>query len=109
MLFNIKNPVVCASIIIGNQMIGCGLGVIEDETVGLFDIYINEIFRRMGYGTLICRSIIEESKGYHVKRAYLQVASVNENAKRLYKSMGFKKNYTYWYRVKESSSHIYLE
>ncbi|ROR28595.1 acetyltransferase (GNAT) family protein [Mobilisporobacter senegalensis] len=109
MLSNIKNPIICASINEDNKMIGCGLGVLEDKKIGLFDICIHENYRRKGYGTLICKAIMNESKKYQAKSGYLQVASENDAAKNLYQSMGFTKDYTYWYRVKEINSHTYLK
>lgn len=109
MLLNIRNPIICASINVDNKMIGCGLGVLEDEKVGLFDICIDEKYRRKGYGTLVCNAITNQSKNYNAQSAYLQVASVNDAAKNLYKSIGFTKDYTYWYRVKEFNSYTHLE
>lgn len=82
------------------EMAACGLGVLEREKIGLFDIRVKDCYRRLGLGTEICRQIIKEGKKYGANEVYLQVASVNEGAIRLYEKLGFTNAYTYWYRVK---------
>lgn len=62
-----------------------------------------EQYRRKGFGNKICKSIINEGIKNGSDLAYLQVTSLNEKAIKLYKSLGFEKLYTYWYRVKKSS------
>lgn len=103
MLSNIKNPVFCASVNDGENMIACGLGVLENGKIGLYDIHVMEQYRRKGFGNKICKSIINEGIKNGADLAYLQVTSLNEKAIKLYKSLGFEKVYTYWYRVKKSS------
>lgn len=103
MLSNIKNPIFCARINDGETMIACGLGVLENGKIGLYDIHVMEQYRRKGFGSKICKSIINEGIKNGADLAYLQVASVNEKAINLYKSLGFEKVYTYWYRVKKIS------
>lgn len=102
-LSNIKNPVFCASINEGGLMIACGLGVLENGKIGLYDIHVMEQYRRKGLGTKICKAIINEGIKNDANSAYLQVASLNKKAIQLYSSLGFEKVYTYWYRVKSSS------
>lgn len=103
MLFNIKNPVFCASVYKDKMMIACGLGVLENGKIGLYDILVLENYRRNGLGKKICKAIINGGSKNGADSAYLQVASLNEKAINLYNSLGFKKVYTYWYRVKNSS------
>lgn len=104
MLSNIKNPVFCVSIYKDKIMIACGLGVLENNKIGLYDIYVMEKYRRNGFGKMICKVIINEGLEIGADSAYLQVVSLNEKAINLYSSLGFKKVYTYWYRVKTSSA-----
>ncbi len=100
MLKSIGNPLVCASIWSGKKMIACGLGVIEDGRIGLFDIVVDENYRRKGYGTKICQEILKAGVSQGVESAYLQVANKNTRAILMYEKMGFERKYTYWYRVK---------
>ena len=102
MLSNIKNPVFCASVSEGGTMIACGLGVLENRKIGLYDIHVMEQHRRKGLAGKLCKTIIHEGIKSGADLAYLQVASLNEKAIQLYSSLGFEKVYTYWYRVKNS-------
>lgn len=99
-LRKIQSPIFCAGIYKNGKMIACGLGVLEREKIGLFDIRVKECYRRLGLGTEICRQIINEGKKHGAKEGYLQVASTNVGAIKLYEKLGFTKAYTYWYRVK---------
>lgn len=101
MLNSIENKVFCASIILDNKMAACGLGVLEDEKIGLYDIRVLEEYRRRGLATKLCSQIIKEALKEGAKLAYLQVASNNYKAIKLYENLGFSKLYTYWYRVKK--------
>ena len=99
-LRKIQNPIFCAGIYKNGEMIACGLGVLEREKIGLFDIRVKECYRRFGLGTKICKQIINVGKKSGAKEAYLQVALINNVAIQLYEKLGFAKAYTYWYRVK---------
>jgi len=99
-LKQIGNEILCASIYRADRMIACALGVIEDKQVGIYDVRVHEDYRRQGLATQICKGIMSGAYRNGVHHAYLQVASDNEVAIKLYKKLGFKKEYTYWYRVK---------
>lgn len=83
-----------------DKVVGCGLGVIDDGFVGLYDIHVDENFRCQGIGSEICQAILQTSLNKDVTHAYLQVHSLNEKAIRLYKKLGFSSLYTYWFREK---------
>jgi hypothetical protein len=69
--FNIKNPVFCARISDSGIMIACGLGVLENGKIGLYDINIMEQHRRKGFGTKICKAIINQGIKNGADLAYL--------------------------------------
>lgn len=102
MLNRISTQVFCAAIYDSSKMIACGLGVLEDHILGLYDIRVLKEYRRKGFGTKICKKLINESINYGAHSSYLQVASTNNPAIQMYKSLGFKKLYNYWYRVKNN-------
>jgi len=81
-------------------VIGCGLGVVEDKYIGLFDIVIDPQYRNKGFGKLLVENILKWGKSKGAETAYLQVLADNAPAIRLYEKVGFKEAYRYWYRIK---------
>jgi ribosomal protein S18 acetylase RimI-like enzyme len=81
-------------------IIGCGLGVIENQYIGLFDIVIDKQFRNQGFGQTLIENILRWGKSKGAETGYLQVLTDNASAIRLYEKVGFKEAYTYWYRIK---------
>ena len=81
-------------------VIGCGLGVVEEKFIGLFDIVIDPLYRNQGYGKLLVENILKWGKDKGAETAYLQVLADNAPAIRLYEKVGFKEEYNYWYRIK---------
>ena len=97
---NIINQTLCAVLSCNNEIVACGLCVIENEYAGLYGIAVSEQHRRKGYGQDICESLISRAARYGAKKAYLQVVDENTNAIEMYKKLGFTSRYQYWYRVK---------
>jgi len=100
MLKNIHYPIAAASIMEGGRMIACGLGVIERGYVGLYDIYVDAACRRRGLGSDICTAIMNYGKENDCHTAYLQVLSDNVGARALYRGLGYRETYEYWFRIK---------
>lgn len=101
MLEAIRNPVYCAAVYEEGRIVGCGLGVMEDGKMGLYDIRVKSEFRRLGIGGAICRAMMDEGKRNGLDTVYLQVSASNRPAAALYEGLGFTDVYTCWYRVKE--------
>lgn len=78
----------------------CGLGVIEDRYIGLFDIVTKKKERKQGYGTQLIQRLLHWGKENGAAFAYLQVVRENKPALALYTKLGFEEMYAYWYRVK---------
>lgn len=83
------------------SVLACGLGVLERDYIGLFNIVTDEGFRNQGHGAKLIRNLLYWGKENGAKNAYLQVVLTNEPALNLYAKLGFKEQYRYWYRVKE--------
>ena len=109
MLNAIRKPVYCAALYENEishgsnadcgRIVGCGLGVVEDNKIGIYDIRVESSFRQNGIGARICRAIMEEGKKEGAQKAFLHVSATNRPAVRLYQGLGFEEAYAYWYRV----------
>ena len=84
------------------KVVACGLGVGENDYVGLFDIITAQHARRKGYGQALILNILDWAKRKGAKKAYLSVEIGNRPALNLYAKLGFLEIYRYWYRVKEA-------
>jgi ribosomal protein S18 acetylase RimI-like enzyme len=88
-----------ASLVEAGRPVACGLGVLENEYFGLFDVVTDPQHRRQGYGRQLVASLLRRAKEHGARHAYLQVESTNEPARRLYAGFGFQEIYRYWYRI----------
>ncbi len=84
-----------------DQIVACGLGVLEGETVGLYDIITDANQRRKGFGHALILNILHWAKQHGATQAYLSVEKENDPALNLYAKLGFTEIYQYWYRVME--------
>lgn len=79
----------------------CGLGVLENSHIGLFDIIVDSRHRRKGLGEQLILNLLKLGKENGASKSYLQVMANNEPAVSLYSKIGFKECYRYWYRTKQ--------
>ena len=89
----------CAVTYQGEEPVGCGMGVVERELVGLFDIFTHPEHRRSGIGRALVNAIMGWGKHRGAHTAYLQVVEDNQPAIDLYKRLSFRHVYGYWYRI----------
>ena len=82
------------------KIVGCGYGAMERSYAGIFDIVVKEEARRKGYGREIVEAIMAEAAKRGAKNSYLQVMISNSAALSLYKKIGYREIYRYWYRKK---------
>jgi ribosomal protein S18 acetylase RimI-like enzyme len=88
-----------ASMSLNGHFIGCGLGVLQAGYLGIFDIVIDPDHRKQEYGTRLMGALLAWGQKHRAETAYLQVMCNNDPALRLYKKLGFKEAYQYWYRI----------
>ena len=82
----------------GAETAGCGYGVTGNNYAGVFDIVVKEKFRGKGYGRQIVEAILSEAAKRSMRYSYLQVMLNNPIALHLYKKLGYREIYRYWYR-----------
>lgn len=103
-LRNIASKKCFAVLLKDNQIVSCGLGVLENQYIGLFEIITAKTERRKGFGKELILNILDWAKQNGAQKAYLQVVMNNEPALNLYSKLGFQEVYQYFYRIKLKSS-----
>lgn len=81
------------------RIIGTGLGILDRDYVGVYAIHVHPDFRRKHLGKIIVSTILSEGRRRGACHAYLQVVCGNEPAASLYRSLGFHRLYTDYFRV----------
>lgn len=82
-----------------------GLGVVDGPWLGLFEIVVAAGSRRGGLGGRVTRSLLEWGRACGATRSYLQAVADNTPAIALYSSLGFERQYSYWYRRASRNPH----
>lgn len=82
-----------------DQAVCCGLAVLVEGRLGLFDIATAPAHRRRGLAKALCQDLLAWGRRHGAHTAYLQVTAGNVMAIRLYEALGFRLAYTYGYRV----------
>ena len=79
--------------------VAAGLGVFENEHVGLFDIVADPTRRRAGHGRRVVEGIMAWGRSLGATRAYLMVVAANAPAIALYERLGYREAYRSHYRI----------
>jgi GNAT superfamily N-acetyltransferase len=87
-----------AAALVDGEVVGVGIGICEGAWLGLFALATLQEHRRKGIATAINQALAAWGMECGAKRAYLQVFTENEPAFALYRQLGFKEIYKYWYR-----------
>ena len=91
----------CAAAIMGDQVVGVGLGILDGDWLGLFSLVTEDKYRRRRVASTITQSLVSWGLTRGAKHGYLQVEEDNEPAQKLYYGLGFEDAYPYWYRVQQ--------
>ena len=99
-LGNLISPACFATRKAGASAAAVGMAVRQRDSVWLFDIVTAPEYRRQGLGRALVWHLLSWGKMQGASHAYLQVMQNNVPALGLYRQLGFKGLYEYWYRVK---------
>jgi ribosomal protein S18 acetylase RimI-like enzyme len=78
----------------------CGLAVLVEGQLGLFDLITAPALRRQGLARRLCHGLLAWGRAQGAQVAYLQVLEANRAAQALYRELGFETAYAYSYRVR---------
>lgn len=106
MMDRIQNRTLYGRIVENGKSIACASVVIERGYMTLVHVIVDETYRGRGYGRQLCESLLFEAKQLGAHTAYLQVVQNNQVAINLYEKLGYKKLYSYWYRVKRQNGKL---
>lgn len=98
---SIQNDTLYCYIKRDEKNIACASAVMENGYVYIANVIVDETYRGNGYGRQLCESLLSQAKNKGAHTAYLQVVQGNEIATNLYKTLGYEKMYSYWYRRKK--------
>ena len=85
------------------ETVGMGMGVVEQDYCGVFNLVTRQTKRGQGIGRDVTLHLLSWGQRQGAKHAYLQVEQANEPALHLYRALGFEPVYGYHYRVRPSS------
>ena len=85
------------SVLYEGKIVACASTAIEQGYALIHNVIVDANARGHGLGEKLCRALIAKAKEHGAEHAYLQVVQTNEIAMNLYKKLGFKKAYSYWY------------
>ncbi len=88
-----------ATLVMDEQSVAWGLGVVERGYLGLYEFVVHPELRGLGLGKRILSGLLAWGRENGAQKAYLQVTEENEIARSLYHSLGFRDAYRYHYRV----------
>ncbi len=85
------------------RAVACGVGVLDDGCLGIFDIVTESELRNRGHAANLIARMLVWARLQAASFAYVQVLAANAPAVRLYEKLGYRRLYDYWYRVKTRS------
>ena len=100
MLSIIPHPTCYAYLKDRHRFCSCGLGVLENNYLGIFFCVTAKNQRRQGYASQLLNAMSEWGEAQGATQIYLQVETANQPGINLYNKLGFSEIYQYFYRLK---------
>ncbi|MEH2241888.1 GNAT family N-acetyltransferase [Nostoc sp.] len=95
----IKSETLFVSFKRNEEIVACGIGILESGCLGIFDLVTSPLQRRRGYATAIIQGLLQWGIDKGAYFSYIQVVQANTPGRNLYEKLGYEPMYKYWYRV----------
>ena len=99
-LLNSPVPFFAFELTLDGETVACGQIALENDLVGIYDVFTATASRGRGHATLLCRHLLWQARVRGARHAYLQVESDNLPARAVYARLGFADAYGYHYRTR---------
>jgi len=106
LLAKISSQAVFYAYMIDEKFVSCAIGIASQDFFGVFAMITDPKRRLEGFAKALLMHLLTNQFSRETRYAYLQVAQNNLPAISLYRQVGFKTLYTYWYRVLTYSSDL---
>lgn len=103
-LLNSPVPFFAFELSVAGETVACGQIALEDDLVGIYDVFTAPASRGRGYATLLCRHLLASAAARGARHAYLQVDRDNSSARAVYARLGFADAYPYHYRARDPAA-----
>lgn len=104
LLRGIRTETCYGAVFQADEPVGCGLAVIEQDLVGLFDVVTAISARGQGHGRSLVDALAAWGHGEGAVTAYLQVVADNAPAQRLYARLNYQIAHRYHYYSRPEDS-----
>ena len=99
-LLNSPVPFFAFELTLEGETVTCGQIALENDLVGIYDVFSAVASRGRGHATLLCRHLLAQARARGARHAYLQVEADNLPARAVYSRLGFADAYAYHYRTR---------
>jgi len=82
-----------------STVLACGQTAMEDDMVGLYDVFTASGARNQGWARRLCAELLRRAAEKGARTGYLQVDANNFPARSVYHRLGFADGYAYHYRT----------
>lgn len=103
-LLNSPVPFFAYELSVAGETVACGQIALEDDLVGIYDVFTAPASRGRGHATLLCRHLLATARSRGARYAYLQVDGDNLPARAVYARLGFVDAYKYHYRARDPAA-----
>ena len=97
-------PFFACELLVDGEPVACGQMALENDLVGLYDIFTAAHARGRGHAETVCRHLLAEGNRRGARHAYLQVDAGNAPARAVYHRLGFADGYAYHYRCRSAEA-----